>query len=376
MSRVVSGSSANVPAWNHRATLNDSLTLDVRDNFLLELWNRVRRQRKLMALLGLCGLGLGIAYSLIQKPEYQASAVIEIHELNQDFMNLKSVSPLSIGPNDLSVDDVQTYIRKLESSSILYPVIERLGMAQAPVQTGLLHRIRSWVSKPPAVDRLEMSVSRAQASLRIEEIGRSRLIEIGYSASDPKLASAFPNALAAELLTENLQSRGVLSQDVSKWIAVQLGEMRAKLIDSERALEDYTRTSGMIFVGPASGTGSDGSQGASLSGEKLREVQTELSQAEADRMNKEAQYDLAQSSPPETLPFLAGDNLLRAQGDKLVDLKRQQAELGLNYKPTYSGMRSLTAQIDVLEKAIAQERQTILRQIRNDYMAAVEREGC
>ncbi len=85
-------------------------------------------------------------------------------------------------------------------------------------------------------------------------------------------------------------------------------------MDSERALEDYTRNSGMIFVGPASGTGADGSQGASLSGEKLREVQKELSQAEADRMNKEAQYDLAQNSPPETLPILGwGQSSARAR---------------------------------------------------------------
>ncbi len=354
--------------------IGEGIVFDVRDNFLLELWSRIRRHSRMMAFFALFGMAIGIGCSFFEKPAYRASTVIEVHELNQDFMDLKNISPLSLGSGDMSVDDVQTYIRKLQSRSLLAPVVEKLGMVRSPARGGLLHRLKSWLRKPPPVDPLETAIDQAQVGLQIQEIGRSRLIEIAFSSSDARLAAAFPNALASELLVKNLQWRGTLSQNVSDWITSQLGEMRAKLVNSERALEDYTRSSGMIFVGAPSGSASTDSPGSSLSGEKLREVQTELSQAEADRMNKEAQYQLARNSPPESLPFLAGDNVLRAQQDKLVDLYRQKAELGVNYTPNYTGIKSIKAQIDVLQSAVERERATILRQIQNDYLAAVGRE--
>ena len=117
------------------------------------------------------------------------------------------------------------------------------------------------------------------------------------------------------------------------------------------------------------------STGETLSGEKLRQVQEELSRAEADRIGKESKYTLAKDSPPETLPFLTDDAAVHVQQDKLVDLRRQKAELGTNYTPRYGTMKSLDAQITVLQDALAQERVTILRQIENDYLAASGREN-
>ncbi|HTF71439.1 MAG TPA: polysaccharide biosynthesis tyrosine autokinase, partial [Edaphobacter sp.] len=352
----------------------EEVILDVRDNVLLELWKCVCRHHSVMIALASVGAVLGIGVSFMQKPAYLASSLIEIQEVNEDFMNLKNVMPVSRESPGISTDDVQTYIRKLQSRALLSAVVEKLGMVHAQTKSGWWRKLRHPAGESSEADPVEAAIDQSQAGLQIREIGRSRLIEIAFSSESPRQAADFANSLASEFLAENVLSRGSLTQNVSAWIANQLKEMRANLVDSERALEKYARTSGMVFIAAPGGAGEVGTAGASLSGEKLREVQNELSQAEADRMSKESQYELSEKTPVDSLPFLANDAVIRAQQDKLTDLYRQKAELGVNYTPRYATMKSLEAQINVLQGALAQSRGTIRDQIKNDYLAAVGRE--
>jgi capsular exopolysaccharide synthesis family protein len=355
-------------------SLADGITLEVRDNVLLERWRVLRRHLPTLLVLGLLGAIFGFAASSLQSPAYQASTLLEIQEVNEDFLNLKSVTPIAQDPAAVSVDEIQTYIRRLQSRSLLTPVVEKLGLVRAPGRPGLLGRVRqSFGHDVTPIDPLERSIDEAQTNLQIREIGRSRMLEIAFTSDTAVGSAAFANALAGELLEQNLQSRGTLTQNVSEWINHQLNDTRANLVKSEQALEDYTRRTGLLYLNGNSGNSTD-SASASLSTEKLRQVQEELSRAEADRISKESQYMLAKTASLETLPFLSSDAAIRVQQDKLTDLRRQKAELGTNYTPRYATMRSIEAQINVLQDALTRERVTILSQIQNDYLAALGRE--
>jgi succinoglycan biosynthesis transport protein ExoP len=356
-------------------SLSDGIRLDVRDNLLVERWKFLRRHIRELVVLGGLGAVLGLAVFFLQKPAYQASALLEIQGVNEDFLNLKNVTPISQESAAVSIDDTQTYIRRLQSKSLLAPVVERLHLVRTPEKPGIGRSLRRVFEKDPTpVDPLENAIDAAAANLQIREIGRSRMVEITFSSDSATGAAAFANALASELLEQNLRSRGTLTQNVSEWINHQLDETRVNLVNSEEALENYTRRAGLLYLSAASSANGVDSTGASLSSEKLRQVQEELSRAEAERMSKESQYTLAKNSPPETLVFGSGDAAIRAQQDKLTDLRRQRAELGTNYTPRYAAMKSIEAQIIVLQDALAQERSTILKQIENDYLAASGRE--
>ena len=360
---------------SHSLSLSDGITLDIRDNLLVERWKLLRRHIRALIMLSMAGGILGLAASSLQKPAYQAGALLEIQEVNEDFLNLKNVTPISQESAAVSIDEIQTYIRRLQSRSLLAPVVLKLGLVRTLQKAGLLHKIKGLLGRPSAPgDPLETSIDAAEANLQIREIGRSRLIEINYSSDTARGAAAFANTLAVELLEQNLQSRGTLTQNVSAWINHQLDDTRQNLVKSERALENYTRSAGLLYLSGSSNPSNVDMASTSLSGEKLRQVQEELSRAQADRMSKESQYTLAKSAPPESLPFFSGDAAVRVQQDKLTDLRRQKADLGTNYTPRYATMRSIEAQINVLQNALAQERSTILRQIENDYLAALGRE--
>src|ERR1019366_4337921 len=135
---------------------------------------------------------------------------------------------------------------------------------------------------------------------------------------------------------------------------------------SEDQLQRYARQSGLLFTGDK--------EKQNVSDEKLRQLQTELSKAQADRITMQSRYEMAQGAAPESLPDVLNDNSLRDYQSKLTDLRRQEAELGATYRPEYAKVQKVKAQIVPLETALARERKAIIERIRNDFSQAQRRE--
>ena len=77
-----------------------------------------------------------------------------------------------------------------------------------------------------------------------------------------------------------------------EWINSQLGGLRHQLAASEEALKDYTKKSGLVIL----------SETTNVSEDKLRRLQEEMTKAQADRIIKEARYQMAKTATPDTLP--------------------------------------------------------------------------
>jgi succinoglycan biosynthesis transport protein ExoP len=89
---------------------------------------------------------------------------------------------------------------------------------------------------------------------------------------------------------------------------------------------------------------------------------------------KESRYQVARSAVPDTLPDVLNDSNLRALQNNLSDLRRQEAELAVTFKPDYSKAKKLHAEIVAIESSITHERATIVGRISNDFEEARERE--
>ena len=140
--------------------------------------------------------------------------------------------------------------------------------------------------------------------------------------------------------------------------------MRLNLEQSEDSLQAYARKNDLIYTADKQ----------NFSEEMLRQLQSELSQARADRVAKQSRYEVARSAAPETLADVVNDGNLRALQANLVDLRRQQAQLDALYKPDYSKVKKVLAQIPMLESTLERERKIIVDRIANDFQEAKRRE--
>src|SRR6202000_474421 len=107
-----------------------------------------------------------------------------------------------------------------------------------------------------------------------------------------------------------------------------------------------------------------------VSEDKLREFQTELSHAQADRVAAESKLTAVLSSPPEYPASVLNDPTTTAMQEQVISLRRQMAELETTYKPDYPKVAKLQAQLAPLEAAIQGRLQGITSRLKSEFNEA------
>jgi capsular exopolysaccharide synthesis family protein len=331
---------------------------------LPEYYQILRRHKWTVILIAMAGALAGIFTTLFQTPVYEARILMEIQDLNDNFMNLKQVSPVSEGGGWGGQSDIQTQIKILQSENLIKRAMAKVkengASDRMTSETGLTATLRrvlhlpapAWSDTPSLVD------------LKVRVLGQTRIIETLCDSTHPSFAAGFLNTLAQEYTESNMEARWNTSQRTAQWLTRQLEEMRRKLEHSENDLQNYARRSGLMFMAEKN----------NVSDEKLRQLQQELSRAQADRIATQSRYEMTSTSQPDALPEVLNDTLLRALQDKLTDLRRQRADLITIYMEKSDRVRRIDAQIAPEEAELQRQRAAIIDRIHNEYVAALRRE--
>lgn len=335
---------------------------------LLEYWEALRRNKIIILAVAFCGLLAGGLFTYVQTPMYRARTTLELQGVNENLLNMKSFDPNAAAEYSTEAY-IQTQIQIIKSDSLLERAANKLNYPNRPEfstpvkASGLLEKFGFRKTSTPTVR--ERILSSLRSRLRVEAAGLTRILEISFDSPDPEQAAEFLNALAHEYIGQSLEARGSGSQATNQWLAQQLADFKAKLEASDNQLQAYARKTGLIFT----------NEKDNLVEEKLRQVQTGLSQAEAERIIKQSQYEMAKSSPPESLPEVLNDGSLRDYQSKLTELNRQVAELSATLTPEHYRVQRLQAQIVEVKNALNQQRVNIVNRIRNEFEAAQRREN-
>jgi capsular exopolysaccharide synthesis family protein len=341
------------------------------DNALLEYWRILRRYRRAIMLSALAGSILGFLVGIPMQPVYRARTAIEVLNLNEDFMNMRQASQTTTSSDYSSdVSEEQTQAHLLQSDSLLKRVFAKLDRGTAPAQrktSPATFGWRKWLHLPeplPANPR-ESLLANAADSLKVRPVGRTRVIEATVNSKDPHLAADFANTLVQEFIEQSVETRYEATHKTSEWLRREIEDSRDKLQKSEDALQAYARESGLIFTDETS----------NVVTEKLQQLQEKLSTATGDRIAKQSRFELAKSSPPETLAFILQDPALQLTQSKIVELRSQIADLSAIYNPEYSKIKRAEAELATLESAFDRERADRLKSVENDYLEAARDEA-
>ncbi len=338
---------------------------------LIEYWRMVRRRKGTLFLIASIGTVLGVLATLPQTPIYQARAALEIQDINPDYVNLRQQNNGSeTGSITNALADIQTQIKILQSETLTERTLAKMKLKPTESPKEQPDRVVLWrklLGLPqPAKPNADSELRASLANLKARAAGQTRIVEILYDSANPKFAAEFVNTLSNEFIEQNVEARWQMMQRTGDWLTKQLDDVKIRLERSEDALQAYARQSGLMFTG--------GVDKQNVSEEKLRQLQSQLSTAQGERISKQSRYEMAKNSPAEALPDVLNDLSLRDYQTKLTDLRRQQAEMTATYKPEYSKVKRIDAQIVPLEAALERERQAILVRIKNDFAEAKRRE--
>jgi polysaccharide biosynthesis transport protein len=333
---------------------------------LAEYWNILRRRKGTVILITAFSLVCAILITLPQTPVYQAKTTLEIQDLNENFLNMKQVSQVNEGGNVQTLTDIQTQIKILQSESLIERVLDKLktkGPARPNPENG---RVTAWrkalnLPEPAVVETPEALIKKSAKNLKVKASGQTRIIEATFDSTDPQYAADFANNVTNEFIEQNIEARWKMNERTGEWLSRQLDDMRIKLERSEDALQAYARRSGLMFTGDKQ----------SVSEEKLRQLQEELSKAQADRIASQSKYEMLKGASLDLIPD-AGDQQIQV---RLAELRRELAELTTTYTAGHYKVRRVQMQIASVEKTLNEQRITMLGRIQKDYDGALRREN-
>ncbi len=249
------------------------------------LWHRKGRIGAAM----LIGVLIGIAAGLAKHPVYRARTSLQLQGFNENYFlrDVSSASPV-VGTGTAETY-LQDQVKILESDAVARRVADQMGiMKPASQKTGLLSQFGRFVFPnrrhlTPEEQRLKL----VKKSITVRTSLQSQVVEVFYDSPNPELAAKGANAVAAQYIALNREARWQLAQDTTDWLNKETGELKIKLEKSGQDLQDYARSSGLMFSGNQGG----------LSEDRIHQLQDELSKAEADRAAKQSRYATAMATP-------------------------------------------------------------------------------
>lgn len=329
------------------------------------LWQMVRGHRLMIGLVAVAGAALGLAISAIETPVYEAKTtlVFQSTRASDAMAGLPEADSGGLTPESY----LQTQVRELKSRTMTKRVLDKLSKQsvanyQAPDPIAKIRRIVGLPAAAAASTTPAAHLPPVQTQVKL--LDNSRLVEIDCDSPDARFAASYANTLSQEYIDYSMESLWQSAQKTSDWLTRQLQDMRTKLEQSENQLQAYTRDSGLVFT----------DKDQSVDDDRLKQIQSELSAAQADRISKQSAYEIASTTPPEALPQVLDNGRLSDYQAKLADLRRQYAEQSTIYTPSYYKVKELQAQISDMETTLRRDRTNIVNRIQNDYQAALKRE--
>ena len=326
----------------------------------------VRKYLPVALLLIILGAFAGLAALITDTPMYKARVLLEIQNFSANLSG-SSASPILVSDDQGGVN-LETQIRLLQSGPVVGEVVDNMLKQPAPapvrpdVFAKLRHRARRASADPKAI--LEQGVMTAADSFDARPVNGTRLVELSCESTHPALAAAFLNNVASRFIQETDRSRTESAEKTNQWLTQRFEDTKVKLQQAEVNLRNFVAKSGNIFADPDH----------TLDDVKLTQLQGDLAKAQTDRIAKQARYQTALNSKPESVPEIAADDTYQTLRSKLEDLRNQRTILSETLTPKHYKIQRLDAQEQELLASEKDEITAVMNRLRNEYEDAARHE--
>jgi capsular exopolysaccharide synthesis family protein len=308
---------------------------------------------KILLFVALCLLASFIVSARLQ-PIYEATAAIDV-----DRNAPTGVVGQEANRNLATFDADQylaTHMRLLQSDAVLRPVAVRHGLLDREGQTkDLTPDRRARLETAPVVLK----------RLRVSRPANTYLLLVSYRSPDPALAAAVSNGIAQSYLEHTYNLRMVNHNTTEKFMETQLEELQSKVERSGQALANYERALGLM--NPEDKT--------TILSARLLQLNTEYTNAQADRVRKEAVYNATRAGSLEAVQNAEqGRDLLRLE-EQLKEARQRFAEVRSTFGTNHPEYRKSNSRIQELQRQIDDSRRNIASRVEIDYRQALNREN-
>jgi uncharacterized protein involved in exopolysaccharide biosynthesis len=360
--------------------MGDQLPPERNETNLADYWKVLLKRRLLISIVFLAIVIPVAIYTLLATPLYLATAQILIEKAKPNILSSQEL--MIIDPS--GTDFYQTQYQILESRSLARQVINDMNLGTYDDFKGLVKKRTDDVKKDTG--QLAVNLSPGDASLvgaflnklKIDPVRNSRLVNINFESTDPKLAARIVNNLTQAYIDWNLGLRIRTQQTASKFLDDQVKESKQNLQASEQALQRYREKFG-VTTSSASQSNKDIPGPQDISRQKLAQVNTQLVEAVNKRIEAEVSFKKARDllQHPEqmdSIPEVLSNPVIIAIKNQEVQLLKERSEKMEKFGPKHPAMVGLNQEMENLKKKKLQEIKGIVEGLKSRYEIAQTRE--
>ena len=315
------------------------------------LWILRRHFWKILAFVAACVLATAMVSARL-KPIYESTATVNIDFQAPSELVGQGSTQSSVGNPDAFL---ATQIKLIQSDAVLRPVAEQFHLLNPGAQS------KQNVSTKEQ-NRIEAPVS--LGSLRVTRPAGTNLLLINYRSTDPRFAADISNAIANSYLAHTYELRIHSSASMSSFMAKQLDELKAKMEQSNLALAQFEKDLDVINPEDKS----------NILSSRLLQLNTEYTNAQADRVNKQAALEAIKSGSVEAAQVSSQGASLAKLSDALDTARQHFALVKATYGSNHPEYRKAASELAEVEKQFNETRDSIAEQVAVQYRQALSRE--
>ncbi len=299
------------------------------------------------------------------KPVFQAVARIEVDRESTNYV------PFQGANSDDMYMDLENYIETqsqvLRSDTLALETIRAAGLATNPIFGGEAGGSVEPTSLTPGKEPMSRPaiLGAFVGSLNVKRVPNSRLLDVTFESTDPTLAARVLNLHLDRFIEQNFQSHYDATEKARLWLTKELATMKVSVEKAEEKRLEYEREYQIWSTGDKQ----------NITTEKLGELNKQLTDVQADRMKKEAEFKLSQTGMVDAIPAVRDSTLIQDLTSKRSELNQKYSEELSRTGPNMPSAQRLAEQVKNLDQLIANEKKNIVGRIEQEYRTAAQRES-
>jgi capsular exopolysaccharide synthesis family protein len=350
-------------------------------------WEQAVRVVRKNIVLSLVFIGLATAMvaavAFRMKNFYQPVARVEVDPVGS---GMKTLGEIQWNTDQNDENYVETQTQLLQGDSLAVSVIRALRLdrnpefvGKDPKKSGQIAGFKEETeSETPHHDEYlreqfdlanrtpleSIALSSFAKRLSVNTIHSTRVIEISFSSQDPQLAKNILNTLVTQYLEQNFRMRHTASMQASEWLATQLEDLRHGVAEANQAVTDYQKHYGLVELDDRD----------IPMGQLMYEVNHQVSQAQASRIEQEAYVRMIDAGEGSAVPAVRDDQLYQTLMARYNDARAHLARDRSVYGDENSVVKKLQDESSELKAQVEAERNRMINQVRTSYRAARDAE--
>jgi polysaccharide biosynthesis transport protein len=345
--------SSRLPAWD----------LSPREPHLYDYLLILRKHQWLILSFLLAVVTIVTIATFRMQAVYVATARIEIDPSNANILPFQGMDPYGY---EMDLENyIETQSKILTSETLALQTIRSSGLGARPEFAS-----PSGPSEALAVGSLENQKRPPElgaflGSLSVKRVPTSRLMDVSFESTDPQFAARIVNEHIKNFQDQNIKSHYDETMHATAWLNNELNELKIAVQNSEDKRIAYERKNQIWTLDDKS----------NITTQRLADINKELTDAQSERMRKEALYQFAKAGDVNDVPQLRDSPVLQNLNQKRQAAAQDYNDALSQYGPNFPKVQRLQAQLKDLDQLIQKENVSTLNRIESDYRESREREN-